>query len=49
MEKFKSGEMVLETRNYKAFDENGASYKVFLERGMRFPLTENEDCYFEQN
>ncbi len=46
MIKFKTGEMVLETSNYKAYDENGESYKIFLEKGTRFPEVHNEDCYF---
>ncbi len=49
MEKFRSGEIVPMTCNYKAYDKDGQSHddeKTYLEKGMRFPPLQHEGGYW---
>ncbi len=47
MEKYRPGEKVPMSCNYKAYDEagnNGGS--LYLEKGKRFPATQHEGSYY---
>ena len=49
MEKFRSGDIVPMTCNYKAYDANGNSHddeKTYLEKGTRFPPLQHEGGYW---
>ncbi len=47
MEKYKPGETVPMTCNYKAYDKDGHDGgKLYLEKGTRFPATQNEGSYY---
>lgn len=49
MEKYRSGQTVPMSCNYKAYDKNGKSHdeeKTYLEKGDRFPPTQHEGAYW---
>ena len=49
MEKFRSGEIVPMSCNYKAYDKNGQSHdneKTYLEKGTTFPPLQHEGGYW---
>lgn len=47
MEKFRPGEKVPMSCNYKAYDEAGHNGgKLYLEKGSRFPATQHEGSYY---
>ena len=49
MQKFRSGEVVPMSCNYKAYDANGDSRDndvTYLEKGMRFPPLQHEGGYW---
>ncbi len=47
MEKFRPGEYVPKSCNYKAYDINGNDGgRLYLEKGTRFPATQHEGSYY---
>ena len=45
--KYRPGEVVPETANYVAYDENGHNGgQVYLEKGKRFPATQHSGSYY---
>lgn len=47
MTKFRPGEIVPNSGNYRAFDKDGNDGgKLYLEKGKRFPATQHEGSYY---
>ena len=49
MEKYRPGDTVPMSGNYKAYDKNGQSRddeKTYLEKGETFPPTQHEGSYY---
>lgn len=47
MEKYRPGEIVPMSCNYKAYDENGNDGGILhLEKGERFPATQHSGSYY---
>ena len=47
MEKYRPGELVPKSGNYRAYDEDGNDGgKLYLEKGKRFPATQHEGSYY---
>ena len=47
MEKYRPGELVPKSGNYRAYDEDGQDGgKLYLEKGKRFPATQHEGSYY---
>ncbi len=50
MKRYRSGEQVPQTGNYTAFDKDGNNGgSTFLEKGKRFPATQNEGSFYIQS
>ena len=47
MEKYRPGEIVPKSGDYRAYDQNGQDGgKLYLEKGKRFPATQHEGSYY---
>jgi len=47
MQKYRPGDVVPMSCNYKAYDENGNDGgKLYLEEGKRFPATQHSGSYY---
>ena len=47
MEKYRPGEVVPKSGDYRAYDQNGQDGgKLYLEKGKRFPATQHEGSYY---
>lgn len=50
MEKYRPGEIVPTSGNYRAYDQNGRDGgELYLEKGKRFPATQHKGSYYVIN